>query len=68
MNVMLHINFPPCIKTFLFEQVVLPEGSKDIDISVPFPTKQEQEVTSCWMIHTHTHICSEQLADPVLLL
>lgn len=53
MNVMLHINFPPCIKTFLFEQVVLPEGSKDIDISVPFPTKQEQEVTSCWMIHTH---------------
>jgi len=29
---------------FVVEQVVLPEGSKDIEVSAPFPTQQQQEV------------------------
>jgi hypothetical protein len=32
-----------CISLFP-GQVVLPEGSKDIDVSAPFPIKQWQEV------------------------
>uniref|UniRef100_A0A0E0DPI2 Dolichyl-diphosphooligosaccharide--protein glycosyltransferase subunit 1 n=1 Tax=Oryza meridionalis TaxID=40149 RepID=A0A0E0DPI2_9ORYZ len=44
----LNITFGSPVEEILIEKlivkVVLPEGSKDIDISVPFPTKQEQEV------------------------
>jgi hypothetical protein len=37
----------PCLCISIFvEQVVLPEGSKDIEVSAPFPTQQRQEVIS----------------------
>jgi hypothetical protein len=34
----------PLVNIYVVEQVVLPEGSKDIEVSVPFPAKQSQEV------------------------
>lgn len=42
--------FAPCMSIFVVEQVVLPEGSKDIEVSAPFPTQQWQEVISHCMV------------------
>jgi len=42
----LHCFYFPVVSIFVVGQVVLPEGSKDIEVSAPFPTNQSQEVIS----------------------
>ena len=46
MLVVLHCFYFPVVSIFVVGQVVLPEGSKDIEVSAPFPTNQSQEVIS----------------------